>query len=419
MSVSAIGTPGRSPWWLHAVSPARTIAFIIFCSLPIFAWVAPSIAGSVVWGILAASLPLVIVLFGYHFWRRVCPLAVIAGLGQRMNHVSRRRASPFLEANYHYIAAGGFAAAIWLRLTVVNGNATALVALLAAVSALAFITGVLFTGKTWCNFFCPVSFIEKFYTEPTPSTPLSNSRCLACTGCKRACPDIDQEAPYWKELTNSSRKFAYFAMPGLIAGFYLYAYLQSGSWTPYLELGPASHHAAEWSAFLPGHDAPTAGFFFLPAIPRAVAALATLAAAAGLSVALFSLIDALLSRLPGVYARGLQARHAAFVLASLLGFASFYAFAVLPLFAWSAEIGVGVSVAIGYVGFRMAQVRLQREPPVPALAPRFARYAAGPAIPLALRTTPIATPAPLSRNLLQQRQRLAPRMAATPPPDRS
>jgi hypothetical protein len=47
-----------------------------------------------------ASLPLFIVLVGYHRWRRICPLAFVAQLPARLNRPGTRKAGPRLEANY-------------------------------------------------------------------------------------------------------------------------------------------------------------------------------------------------------------------------------------------------------------------------------------------------------------------------------
>ena len=402
------------PSWITRRAPAiRALALVLSCSIPVTAWAFPSIAGTLVWNVLIASVPLLTVRLGYHLWRRVCPLAFIASLGQHFIRFERRRAGPFLEANYHYIALGGFVIAAWLRLTVVNGDAEAIVALFAAVSVLAFTVGTLFTGKTWCNFFCPVSFIEKIYTEPTTSSTGSNSQCVACSGCKRACPDIDQEAAFWKEISSGAKRLVYFAFPGLVVSFFLYSYLQSGDWAAYFDLGWANQPGPSWSVFLPGHDASTAGFVFLTAIPRAVAAMLTLLAGAGLSVAFFSLGDGAIRRFTSRRGRVSDRRRTqqwSFVVAGAVAFAAFYGFAVLPMFSWSPALGLGCTAAIAAVGLRMVVSRLRRRPPAAARPSQYGRpnVAGHPAF--------NATPAraavvisPLSIEVLHQRQRLSPR----------
>jgi len=308
---------------------------------------------------------------------------------------------------------GGFAIAAWLRLTVVNGDAEAIVALFAAVSLVALTVGTLFTGKTWCNFFCPVSFIEKIYTEPATSSAGSNSQCVACSGCKRACPDIDQEASFWKDISSAAKKFVYFAFPGLVVSFFLYSYLQSGNWASYFELSWANQPGPSWAVFLPGHDASTAGFFFLTAVPRAVAAMLTLLAGSGLSLAILSLGERAIRRFTAPGGRVSDRRRTqqwSFVVAGAVAFAAFYGFAVLPMFSWSPALGLGCTAAIAAVGLRMVVSRLRRRPPAAARPSQYGRpnVAGHPAF--------NATPAraavvisPLSIEVLHQRQRLSPR----------
>ena len=74
-----------------------------------------------------------------------------------------------------------------------NGDGPALAIFFIGISLVALVFGLLFTGKTWCNYICPVSFIEKIYTEPHGLRETRNSQCVKCTDCKKACPDINQE----------------------------------------------------------------------------------------------------------------------------------------------------------------------------------------------------------------------------------
>src|SRR6186713_1986230 len=63
----------RDPeWW---VDPLRWAALAVWLGIPAFALLAQPYAGRVVWTVAVASLPLFIVLVGYHRWRRICPLA--------------------------------------------------------------------------------------------------------------------------------------------------------------------------------------------------------------------------------------------------------------------------------------------------------------------------------------------------------
>ena len=84
-------------WW---VEPLRWVALAVFPALPMFAYVFEDYAGGVVWTIVVASLPVFIVLVGYHRWRRICLLACFAQLPVRLQHPGRRKAGPWLETNY-------------------------------------------------------------------------------------------------------------------------------------------------------------------------------------------------------------------------------------------------------------------------------------------------------------------------------
>jgi len=163
------------------VGPVGKIALTVFVAVPIFALLVPSLAGRFVWTVLIAGLPLFIVLAGYHRWRRICPLAFFAQIPARFNRSGKRRAPPWLEKNYYYVAFGVFFVSLWLRLNATNGNGYAIAIFFVTLSVAAIAVGFLYTGKTWCNFLCPVSFVEKIYTEPHGLRETANSQCRKCT----------------------------------------------------------------------------------------------------------------------------------------------------------------------------------------------------------------------------------------------
>ncbi|HKN35492.1 MAG TPA: hypothetical protein VJX16_19800 [Terriglobales bacterium] len=82
-----------------------------------------------------------------------------------------------------------------------------------------------------------------------------------------------------------------FSCPGLVFGFYFYYFLQSGSWEYYLGGRWTNEPGVMRTAFLPGHDKMTAGFFFLPGIPRALASVLTLVLCALLSLSFRSQVQ--------------------------------------------------------------------------------------------------------------------------------
>ena len=311
---------------------------------------AQSLAGRIVWTIAVASLPLFIVLIGYHRWRRICPLSFFARLPAQLGRPGTRRAPARLEANYYYIAFGIFVTSLWLRLIATNGDGRAIAVFFVALTLAALVVGARFTGKTWCNYICPVSFVEKIYTEPHGLRETSNSQCAKCTACKKSCPDINQENGYWKEIDSGPKRFVYFAFPGVVFAFYLYYLLLAGTFDYYFDGGWTNQPGVIGFAFLPGASAETAGFAFWPAIPRAVAALVTLVAGGGFSLFVFGQVERLVGR---VVRRGNSAtdasriRHLTFALAAFTAFVTFYTFAGAPTLRripWAPQIFVVVVI---------------------------------------------------------------------------
>lgn len=294
----------------------------------------------IVWSVAVAALPLGIVLAGYHAWRRVCPLAFFATLGQRLKRQGKRKVGEWLGR--HHLDAQGLllALAMALRLLGANDAPWALAALFAAVILAALAVGFLYTGKTWCNHLCPVGLVEKLYLEPTQlAAREGNSQCAACTACKKNCPDIDLEQAYWKEADLPARRRAYFLWPGLVLGYFVYPWLATGTWAAY---GPAA-----WAPAGPAPGLLSPGLFFAPQVPRILAAPLCLAAFALLGWGASRLAEAVLLR---AGAEAGPARHRAMALAAFTGFLLFYAFAgraVLALLpGWLGEIlGVGVVLA--------------------------------------------------------------------------
>ncbi|MEO6390867.1 MAG: cyclic nucleotide-binding domain-containing protein, partial [Pyrinomonadaceae bacterium] len=320
---------GDAAW----VQVLRWVALVVFLAVPVFCLLVPNLAGRVVWTVVVASLPLFIVLVGYHRWRVICPLAFVGQLASKFGHPGRRKMSKHWEIAYYYISGGIFFVSLWLRLIATNGDGTMLATFFIAISFAALVAGVLFTGKTWCNYLCPLSFIEKIYTEPHGLRDTGNSQCEKCTACKKSCPDINEENGYWKEIEARPKRFVYYAFPGLVFAFYFYYFMQAGTWDYYFGGSWTNQPGVIKTAFFPGHDALTAGFYFFPAMPRAVAAALTLGALAFASFVLFSFIERLVGRLlqrRNPPADAATVRHATFTIAAFTAFVTFYTFAGQP-----------------------------------------------------------------------------------------
>jgi hypothetical protein len=335
------GALRKTEWW---VPPVRRAALAVFLAVPVVSLLVRPLAGRLVWTIAIAALPLFIVLVGYHRWRRICPLAFFSQIPVLLRRPGTRRASPWLQANAYYVSFAVFFVSLWIRLIATNGNGPAIAAFFILIALAALLFGVLFTGKTWCNYVCPLSFIEKVYTEPRGLRETPNSQCAKCTACKPACPDINEENGYWREIESSAKRFVYFAYPGIIFGFYFYYYLQSGTWDYYFGGRWTYEPSVLSTSFFPGSSGSTAGFFFLPRVPRALASALTLAVFALLSFAFFAKLEPAVGRWLQRHdqdAEPHRARHILVSVSAFVSFVTFYTFAGQPtlrLIPWMPQI---------------------------------------------------------------------------------
>lgn len=269
------------------------------------------------WTMAVPILPLFLMVFGHEAWRRICPLSLasqipgMAGLRRFRSALDRRTGTirkvlPLMDRqgwmarNSWYVQFGLLFAGIVARLLIINADRTAMgIALLVVIGA-AMTTGLLWGGKTWCNYFCPANIVQKIYTEPSgilESTPhfsrpkLPQSMCRkpsrtgdvsACVGCLANCGDIDLQRSYWNGILEPQRRNVYYMFFGLIIGFYGYYFLYSGNWDYYFS-GIWTHESSIRENLL------GPGFYVFGqevAIPKLVAAPMTLAIACGLSLAL-------------------------------------------------------------------------------------------------------------------------------------
>jgi len=268
---------------------------------------------------LLPLLVLFIVLVGFHPWRSLCPLAALGDLGRRLGG-TERRVPEWLERGHFVVPLALLATMLLLRLVATNGDGRWLAGLLVALALAAIGVNWAFTGKSWCNFFCPLGVVERIYTDPSSLAPAASSQCARCTACKRSCPDIDQENNYWRELGAAGRRAAAYAFPGVVLAFYTYFFLRAGDWEAYFD-GRWTRQPVTRELVL------GAGFFFAPGIPALAAAALTLLAFAAASWALFRGLDAATRRL---VADADRHRHRMLSLAAFAAFSLFYLFAGAP-----------------------------------------------------------------------------------------
>ncbi|QBF33975.1 4Fe-4S binding protein [Thalassococcus sp. S3] len=220
------------------------------------------------WTMAVPLVPLFLMVFGHEAWRRICPLSMASqiprylGLRRWKTKVQRRTGKldrvlalidqdSWLARNVWYFQFWLLFLGINARLLFINSDRTALAIALLSIIVAAIVVGILWGGKTWCNYFCPVNVVQKIYTEPRgllesaphllrPRLPQSicrssgpNGDQTACVACTASCGDIDLERSYWDGISNPQRRKVYYMFLGLIVGFYGYYYLYSGNWDYY------------------------------------------------------------------------------------------------------------------------------------------------------------------------------------------
>ena len=303
----------------------------------------------IVWTVLIATVPLTVVVGGFYWWRRVCPLALFGQLGRLVGRPGRKKIGDGGARVYLYVQLGVLVTSLALRLIATNGTPWALAGFLGVIVLAAIVTSFVYTGKTWCNYLCPVGLVEKIYTEPTGITvDEDNAQCTTCTACKKHCPDIDAEQGYWKEADLAPRRHVYFAWPGIVLAFYGYFWLLAGSWGFYFSGAWAYEMAQVDRALGPG-------LWFAPSVPVVVAAPLTLVVGGLVSFALFALGERFALARPG--ADVARVRHRALALAGFAGFVAFYYFAGQPSLAKLPWWGRRAIEAIVIVAATMVLVR--------------------------------------------------------------
>lgn len=321
------------------------------------------------WTMILPLVPLFLMVFGHEAWRRICPLSAVMQI-PRLLGIQRRETSTDprtgnTETRVRMVKAGSFLARyfwfvqfgfLWLglssRLLFINSDRLSLAIFFSAVIVAAMTVGYLFGGKTWCHYICPLSPVQKFYTEPrglfeskshlgaAPGGPgLTQSTCRrvdahgkdqsTCVACRSPCPDVDLERQYWRDLPTRGRRFFYYGYLGLVVGFYSYYRLYAGNWEYYFT-GAWTHDDSQLGTLLsPG--------FYLGGwkifVPKLIAAPLTLAAFILASYGLGRLLERVYGAWSESRGRPLSPadlRHRVFAVFTFAAFNAFYAFAGRP-----------------------------------------------------------------------------------------
>ena len=278
---------------------------------------------TLVWTILIPLMPIGLLLIGFSRWRDICPLALISKITQHTTIIQKRKVPLWFEQNFWYFQYFLLFLALTLRLTTLNYNNHYLAFFFIFVVLSALLINLFFTGKSWCNFFCPVSSVEKIYSLSNAKNYMHDSACGTCTACKKNCPDIDLESNYWKEGVSKQKSFVFYSFPGMIFGFYIYFYMLSGNFEYYF-LG-------EWTYDKLGIF--SQGFFFAPSIPLFIAAPLTLGVFSLVSFYIFYTLEHYLwKKRVFVNANYETVTHKVKTVASFVAFNIFYIFAGAPTY---------------------------------------------------------------------------------------
>jgi polyferredoxin len=231
---------------------ARSILAVVYLALAVVAFAAPWMP-RVFWTMVMPVVPMAVVLIGFHAARRLCPIATLAGLGARAGR--HARVPRFLARTPLAVPLAILLVALIVRLVATNGDGVALGVMLLAIVAAAAAANALFGGKAWCNYLCPVGVVERIYTDAGGlRRSRTDSSCSPCTGCKRSCPDIDQERSYQASLSSVDRRIAFYAFPGLVLGFYSYYRLREGEWAAFFDGRWTAHRADAELLLGPGFE---------------------------------------------------------------------------------------------------------------------------------------------------------------------
>jgi len=238
----------------------------------------------VFWTMIVPIIPIALMLFGHETWRRICPISFVSQIphmlgwqrrvktlnrsGGRVDHVLALIPSEsWMRRNHYDVQFWLLALGVLGRILFYNSDRLALATASLITIAFAFAIGLLYGGKTWCNYFCPIAVIQAVYTGPgglldskahiTPA-PIAQSMCRsrfasgersACVGCTANCPDVDLENSYWKRLDSDSKRFMYYGLFGLNIAFFTYFYAYSGNWN-YYRSGAWAHVRSQWATLL-------------------------------------------------------------------------------------------------------------------------------------------------------------------------
>lgn len=358
------------------------------------------------WAMIVPAGIFVLLVFGHEVWRRICPLSFLSQIPRALGIQRKQKMvdpitneirhqvvtigeNSWLGQNHLYVQSGLFVLGLGIRILFVNGHRASLGYFLIITIASAMLVGYLYAGKSWCNYFCPMSPVQMVYTGPRsllgsqahlqqkPSVTQSMCRTVdantgqersACVSCKMPCIDIDAEKAYWTELKKPGRRLVQYGYLGMVIAFYFYYYLYSGNWDYYFT-GAWTHEEDlltklfDPGFYIHGHAIP---------IPKVMAVYITYGVFAGMTFVLGIILEKLYRRYTvwrGKPASAEQAQHIIFTLFTAVSFWVFFSYGArpslnrlptYPLLAFNALI-VSVGVIWLYRTLRRSRAQYERE----------------------------------------------------------
>jgi Cyclic nucleotide-binding domain len=323
-----------------------------------------AIGTTIFWGAVVPSSIFILLIFGHELWRRICPLSFLSQLpralgwqrqfkrvnaqtGKTRLELAKVKPDSWLGKNHLYLQFGLLYCGLCARILFINADRTALFIWFVGTIGAAITVGYLYGGKTWCNYFCPMSPVQKIYGEPggwfnskahTSDAQITQSMCRstgddgkeqsACVACQTPCIDIDAERSYWDGLMQPETRFLYYSYVGLVVGYFAYYYLYAGNWNYYFS-GAWAHQSNQLQTLL------DPGFYLLGqaiAVPKLFAVPLTLAGFSAMGYGLGRWIEPRYRRYGARFNLSPQTiRHRLFTLCTFLVFHCFFIFAGRPL----------------------------------------------------------------------------------------
>ena len=232
-------------FWFGLIS--SLIAPNAFCNSAVFVACSDFSKGSIrlFWGQII-PLVLIILLLNHHLWRRICPLSAISRIGEFLNlgrfsyiNIRRRRIGRWLSRHHLKLQWIFLFFAIVFRIFLTNVNPFYLALFLICVVLMAFVVGIIYGDKTWCQYVCPIGPVQSIIAGEnplirnktiSPNPSLGPSACLeasgkgfknSCSSCIPNCIDIDSRRHFWSNLTaNKDMSWVCLSYPGLVLGYF-------------------------------------------------------------------------------------------------------------------------------------------------------------------------------------------------------